>query len=140
MSPSVIRIAVEANTCQLHNFVSMLNQRRILLTGIEPAMGCDAGPTLNRNWVGLHCVYEIIYVYNDLSINVTVRSGVKKTHGSTFHWQVLHGCWPIPAMVVEGIGLHAEDILIIKSWTFRIMAHEENQYSYVYEILDRFFV
>ena len=118
----------------------MLNQRRILLTGIEPALGSDAGQTLNRNWVGLHCVYEVIDVYNDSSINVTIRSGVKKTHGSTFHWQVLHGCWPTPAMVVEGIDLHAEDILIIKSWTFRIMAHEENQYSYVYKIIDQFFV
>ena len=42
-------------------------------------------------------------------------------------------------MVVEGIGLHVEDILvslvipIIIYWTFRILAHEENQYSYVYK-------
>ena len=33
-------------------FFSMLGQRRIRLTGIESAMGCDAGPTLNRYWVG----------------------------------------------------------------------------------------
>ena len=65
---------------------------------------------------------------------------------STFHWQVLRGCWPAPAMVVEGIGLHVEDILvssvisIIISWTFRILAHEENQYSYVYKTLGQFFV
>ena len=26
----------------------VLGQRRRRLTGIEPAMGCDAGPTLNR--------------------------------------------------------------------------------------------
>ena len=30
----------------------VLGQRRRRLTGIEPAMGCDAGPTLNRNLVG----------------------------------------------------------------------------------------
>ena len=30
----------------------VLGQRRRQLTGIEPAMGCDAGPTLNRNLVG----------------------------------------------------------------------------------------
>ena len=30
----------------------MLGQRQIRLTGIEPALGCDAGPTLNRNLVG----------------------------------------------------------------------------------------
>ena len=30
----------------------VLGQRRRRLTGIEPAMSCDAGPTLNRNWVG----------------------------------------------------------------------------------------
>ena len=34
------------------NSVSMLGQRRIRLTGTEPAMGCDAGPTLNRYCVG----------------------------------------------------------------------------------------
>ena len=38
-------------------------------------------------------------------------------------------------MVVEEIGLHVEDLIvyfvlsIIISWTFRILAHEENQYS-----------
>ena len=30
----------------------VLDRRRRRLTGIEPAMGCDAGPTLNRNLVG----------------------------------------------------------------------------------------
>ena len=30
----------------------VLGQRRRRLTVIEPAMGCDAGPTLNRNLVG----------------------------------------------------------------------------------------
>ena len=33
---------------QSPNSVSMLGQRGIRLTGIEPAMGCDAGPTMNR--------------------------------------------------------------------------------------------
>ena len=37
------------------NSVSMLGQRQIRLTGIEPAMGCDAGRTLNRYWVGTLC-------------------------------------------------------------------------------------
>ena len=49
-------------------------------------------------------------------------------------------------MVVEGIGLHVEDILvflvlpIITSLTFMILAHKQNQYSYVYKILGQFFV
>ena len=30
----------------------VLRQRGTQLTGIEPAMGCDYGPPLNRNWVG----------------------------------------------------------------------------------------
>ena len=30
----------------------VLGQRRKRLTGIDPAMGCDAGPTLNRNLMG----------------------------------------------------------------------------------------
>ena len=77
-------------------------------------------------------------------MNVTVRSGVKEARCSVFHWQVLHGCSPAPTMVMEGIGLNVEDILvslvlsIIISWTFRILAHEENQYSYVYKILGQF--
>ena len=61
------------NTVQLPNAVSMTGQRRRLwvnietafvechmfgqrrrrLTGIEPAMGCNAGPTLNRKLVGM---------------------------------------------------------------------------------------
>ena len=42
--------------------------------------------------------------------------------------------------VVEGISLHVEDILvslvlsIIISWPVKILAHEGNQYSYVYKI------
>ena len=39
-------------TGQSPNYVSMLGQRRIRLTGIEPAAGCDAGLTFNRYWVG----------------------------------------------------------------------------------------
>ena len=31
----------------------VLDQRRKRLPGIEPAMGSDADPTLNRNWVGV---------------------------------------------------------------------------------------
>ena len=51
-------------------------------------MGCDAGPTLNRNLVGrpTYPLYE----------------GHRR--------QVLNECLPAPAMVVEGIGLHVEDI------------------------------
>ena len=47
----------------------------------------------------------------------------------------------LSARVVEGIGLHGEDIrvsLVLSitiSWIFRILAHEENQYSYIYKIL-----
>ena len=38
----------------------VLGQRRTRLTGIEPAMGCDAGPTLNRNLVvGLHPLCDV---------------------------------------------------------------------------------
>ena len=93
-------------------------------------------------------MYEVhrIDAYTDLSVNVTVRSGVKKTRGSMFHWQVLHECWPALAMVVEGIGRHVEDILvfmvllIIISWTFRILAHVEKQHNYVCKVLGHFFV
>ena len=51
-------MAVRANTGQSLNSVSMLGQRQIRLTGIEPAMGCDAGQTLNRYWVGTLCCMD----------------------------------------------------------------------------------
>ena len=35
-----------------HSVGVVLGQRRRQLTGIELAMGCDAGPTLHRNRVG----------------------------------------------------------------------------------------
>ena len=57
------RIAVRAHPGQSPNSVSMLGQRRIRLTGIETAMSCNAGPTLNRYLVGrptlcapVHCI------------------------------------------------------------------------------------
>ena len=49
--------------------------------------------------------------------------------------QALNECWPAPVIMVEGI--HVEDIFelvslvlsLIISWTFRILAHEEDQYT-----------
>ena len=41
--------------CKVHSRPSdelVLGQRRRRLSGIEQAMGCNAGPTLKRNWVG----------------------------------------------------------------------------------------
>ena len=64
----------------------VLGQRRRRLIGIEPAMGCDAGPAIMRHLVG------------------RPKSSVR----GTSHRQVLNECWPAPAMVVEGI--HVEDI------------------------------
>ena len=86
-------MAVRANTGQSPNPVLMVGQRQIRFTGIKPAIGCNSGPTFNGiGWVGLNSVHEVhlIDAYTDLSEDVTVRSGVKKTRGSTFHWQVLY--------------------------------------------------
>ena len=49
-------MAVVANMGQSLNPVSMLSQRRIRLTAIKTAMGCDAGPTTNRYRVLVLCV------------------------------------------------------------------------------------
>ena len=60
-------------------------------------------------WEGVHCVYQVhrIDAYTDLS-----------------------------AMVVEGIGLHVEDIPVSLVLSIiipcKFLTHEENQYSYVY--------
>ena len=70
----------------------------------------------------------------------------KDMYTDTYTDLVLRGYWPALAMVVEGIGLHVEDLLVSLvfslniSWTFRILAHEEDQYSYVYKILSHIFV
>ena len=61
----------------------VLSQRRTQLTGIEAAMGCDSGPTMNGNWVG------------------RPTSVYRRDRRSTIHCQVSNGCWPEPAMVVE---------------------------------------
>ena len=67
----------------------VLGQRRRRSTGIEPAMGCDACPTLNRNLVGRPTSY----------VRATSR-------GTSI--QVLNECWLATAMAVEGI--HVKDI------------------------------
>ena len=103
---ALVECHVFAQSIPGHRLV--FNQRRRLLTGIEPAMGCNFGPTLNRNWwVGLHPQYQV------------------------HRRQVLNECW----LEVEKI--HVEDIFelvslvlfSITSWTFRILAHEEDQYT-----------
>ena len=71
----------------------MLGQSRRRLTGIEPAMGCNAGPTLNWNLVGRP--------------TSSVRG--RPVRGR----QVLNECWPAPTMVVEGI--HVEDMFELVS-------------------------
>ena len=80
----------------------VLGQRRIRPTGIEPAMGCDAGPTLNRNLMGR---------------------------------QVLNECWPAPAIVNTRwryILIFSLVLSLIISKTFRILAHEEDQYTVMF--------
>ena len=63
------------------------------LTGIAPAMGYNAGRTLNRNLVSRP------------TSSVQVHSR-----------QVLKDCWPAPAMVVEGI--QVKIYLNLSSWFF----------------------
>ena len=90
-------VNIETTLVECHVFVQsiqhtrpgdriLLGQPRRRLTGIEPAMGCNAGLTLSRNFVGidLHHLYEV------------------------HRRQVLNECWPTLAMVVEGI--HVKDI------------------------------
>ena len=68
----------------------VLGQRRRKLTSIEPAMVCDADPTLHRNWVGrlTWCVRGTGYMVETRTPTyqchyVTVLSGVKKTNGDS---------------------------------------------------------
>ena len=66
------------------------------------------------------------------------KGGLKPDSFHLHRRQVLNECWPAPAMVVEGI--HVEDIFelvslvlyLIISWTFRILAHEEDQYTIMF--------
>ena len=91
------RMAVRANMGQSPNYVYMLGQRRIQLPGIEPAIGCDAGPTLNRYWVG--------------------RPTSWRTLAMVVEWIGLNVKDIFVSLVLS----------IIISWTFRILAHEERR-------------
>ena len=133
-------MAVRANTGQSPNSVTMLGQRRIRLTGIKPAMGYDAGPILNRYWVCTLCCMDVAQQTQNI---VLPLYNVGPTSSTLVHHCTNVLCllgWPAPAMVVEGIGLHVENILIslvlsiIISWTFRILAHEEDQYTVMFTI------
>ena len=117
------RMAVRANTGK--SFLNVQRWRRLIWSALNQQWAVVlAQHWTGIGWVGLHCVYQLhrIDAYIDLS-----RYDLSA-----------------PVMVVEGICLHVEDILvslvlsIIISWTFRILAHEENQYSYVYKILCHF--
>ena len=71
---------------QSPNSVSRLSQRRVQLTGIETAIGCDARSTLNRYWVGgpTLCVRgtctdaACIEAYTDLSAIVVEGIGLNR--------------------------------------------------------------
>ena len=49
---ALVKCHVFAQSIQQTRDRLVLGQRRRRLTGIEPAMGSNAGPTLNRNLVG----------------------------------------------------------------------------------------
>ena len=66
----------------------VLGQCRIRLVGFEPVMGCENGPTLNRNCLGT--------TYHRPTSCVR---GTVETPLCMIHWQVLNGCWPAPAML-----------------------------------------
>ena len=52
IEPALGECHVFAQSIQQARDRLVLSQRSRRLTGIEPAMGCNAGPTLNRNLVG----------------------------------------------------------------------------------------
>ena len=49
---TLVECLVFVQSIQYTGYRLELGRRRRRLTGIEPAMGCNAGPTLNRNLVG----------------------------------------------------------------------------------------
>ena len=59
------------------------------------------------------------------------RNLVGKPTCTTYCRQVLNECWPAPAMEVEGILVKDifELVSLVLSWTFKILAHEEYQYT-----------
>ena len=118
----------------VEDFGSILEQHWVnIMCLLMPNMGSEAGLALNGiGWVGY---------------TSCLRGTYRRVCTDACNDLVLHGCWPAPAMVVEGICLHIEDIIFVLlvlsllipwTWTFRILAHEEDQYSYVYKILSQF--
>ena len=90
---------------------------------------------IKRHPYGSHSKHWTI---TQLCFNVGPASNVYQLHRTDAYTH-------LSAVVVEGIGLHVEDILvslvlsIIISWTFRILAHDGNQYSYVYKIFSSYY-
>ena len=103
----------------------VLGQRRRLFVGIE--MGCDTGPTLNRNWVGtsVFCRDTRITIYWQVSNWLLASTG--DSDGMNRHWRYI-------LLLVSLV------LSLIISWTFRILAHEEDQHNFVHKILGRIFV
>ena len=75
----------------------VLGQRRRRLTSIEPAMSCDAGPTLNWNWVGRSTSY--VRAKRVFSMYPLWYEYIVETRDSTIHWQLImdvgqhRWCW-----------------------------------------------
>ena len=71
----------------------VLGQHRKQLTGIQSAMGCDAGPSLNRNWVDRpNRVYPSKHKTLGLMFAGYVCRDMRQPHSLAI--QVLNRCWP----------------------------------------------
>ena len=99
--PQTLEIRMGMRRSRVYSVYSaVLGQRRRWLTGIEPAMGCSAGPTLNQNLVGRPT--------SSVSGQELYGQELYKVLNQVHCRQVFNECWPTPVMVVEVI--HLKDI------------------------------
>ena len=102
-----------------------------------PALNQQWAATLAQQWTGIEWVHCVAWMLT--SKHKTLYYLCTTLYKCYTNVLCLLG-WPAPAMVVEGIGSRVEDILvslvisIIISWTFRILAHEEDQYTVMFTI------
>ena len=100
-----------------------------------PALNQQWVATLAQQWTGVEWVHCVAWMLT--SKHKTLYYLCTTLYKCYTNVLCLLG-WPAPAM--EGIGLHVEDILvslfisIIISWTLRILAHEEDQYTVMFTI------
>ena len=107
--------------------VLVLGHCRRRLTGIDPAMGCDAG-----SWVKRNCVRRPTSSVRGTSLAIIecMLASTGDGGGRNTHWRYILTC--LLGSFINYIRDFTIEQYLIISWTFRVLAHEEDQYTVMF--------